>query len=615
MYNKSNQPRLMACAIVSASLLMTACSDDDNDNVLIETPPPAPTAAAAAMPSALMVGYPQTVSLSATGSAAASGGDLSYEWQQTAGTSVSLSSTTSADISFDMPVASAAETLTFEVTVSETGGTTSTAEVTVDIPAGSPSSCPAAVGNLTPTALVSPAAEDNYCQLSGVLTMDATVGSDYTWYLEGGLQIGSADASPTFTINAGTYFYGDNEGEVDYVYVWAGASIQALGTGANPVRFMSDDEGWNGAGEWGGVYIRGNGDAQGNNWLDYVVVAEAGASVEIGDTTYADNIVVNGADDGTRLTFVQSHDSARDGIRLYNTSARLSWILATGATRDGIWYRDFNGLVKDLMVIHRPESGRSGIYASASSETASSNPRFVNVTLVGRDGESVSAAADDTAREFGILFADFTRQGRYANILIANFRNGCYEVEPTGDISGFGYLDGIHCANEAGPNSDFGVVRAGGVDTANKGIGNGDGIRYYNGATNPITYTGETATREFTAGWYLATIGSLTNGLVADANALNGFRDGDTNGDGNVTADDVGATPFMGAVGPLLENSFGDITGFNHDVAADTNGYDLTHIGAVRSGSDANARAFNNWTVATGTGQGFAIGGAASSVQ
>ena len=148
-----------------------------------------------------------------------------------------------------------------------------------------------------------------------------------------------------------------------------------------------------------------------------------------------------------RLTFVQSHDSNRDGIRLQNTSARLSWILVTGATRDGIWYSNFNGLVKDYMAIHRPESGRSGIYAAATStDSGVSNPRFVNATLVGRDDTSTSAEGDATAREFGILFADNITQGRFGNILIANFRNGCYEVEPSADISNLGYFDGVHCA-------------------------------------------------------------------------------------------------------------------------------------------------------------------------
>ena len=48
---------------------------------------------------------------------------------------------------------------------------------------------------------------------------------------------------------------------------------------------------------------------------------------------------------------------------------------------------------------------------------------------------------------------------------------------------------------------------------------------------------------------------------------------------------------------------------FNNDVAEDTGGYDLTHIGSVRTGSRtaANNRQFDGWTIQTGAGQGFAV--------
>jgi len=167
----------------------------------------------------------------------------------------------------------------------------------------------------------------------------------------------------------------------------------------------------------GGTVIRGdNVDA-----TDYVLVS--------------DNIVVNGVDENTRLTFVQSHNSARDGLHILNSTARMSWILVTGAERDGIWYRDFSGLIKDLMVIHNRDAdgstGRSGIYASETTE-GDSNPRIVNASLIGRDAASESAG--DTDNEFGILFADNTDQIRMANVLIANFRNGCFEVDSAANL-------------------------------------------------------------------------------------------------------------------------------------------------------------------------------------
>jgi len=325
------------------------------------------------------------------------------------------------------------------------------------------------------------------------------------------------------------------------------------------------------------------------------------------------------------LSFVQSHNSARDGLHILDSDARMSWILVTGAVRDGIWYRDFNGLIKDLLVIHDRDIdsslGRAGIYASETEE-GDSNPRIVNATLVGRDSTSESAGSDDN--EFGILFADNTDQIRMGNVLIANFRNGCYEADSAANLSeidtstpGPNYLNGVHCAHEAGANGNFGVVREGSVgfpgSTVATNNSNGDGLVYYNGAGGALdiantpfdsasggfNFTGELEdrTENFTAGWYLNNLRGLGNGLVGNPTFLNAFLDGDTNQDGAVDAADT-SSPFI--IGDDGEG------GFNQDVAADTFGYDLTHIGAVRGGAVSNTQ-FDGWTVDTGPSDPFTV--------
>ncbi|MEL6869154.1 MAG: hypothetical protein AAFO81_05085 [Pseudomonadota bacterium] len=495
------------------------------------------------------------------------------------------------------------------------------------------SSCPASLGGATITALDRSGGR-NVCQISGLISADATLTSNIEWALEGAVLVGNDSNFATLTIDGGTRIRGDNVDAVDYLLVSPGSSIQANGSGARPIRFTSDDNGIDGGGEWGGLFLRGfNGLAtagtQAANLLDYVVVAEAGAesvvTVAGNTTTYRDNIVLNGVDRETRLTFVQSHNSARDGIHIVNGDPRLSWILATGAGRDGIWYRDFNGLIKDLMVIHNRDAdgntGRSGIYASETID-GDSNPRIVNATLVGRDNASEVATATDV--EFGILFADNTDQIRLANVLIANFRNGCFLANDGADLSqidtttpGPSYLDGVHCANEAGPNGQFGIVAdnatgfpAGTIASNNS---NGNGLVYYNGAdgalpganttfdpnAGSIQFTGESADRanNFTAGWYLDNIRGIGNGLTANALFLNGFLDGDTNRDGVVNADDT-RSPFI-----IADDGLG---GFNQDVADDTGGYDMTHIGSIRGGAISN-RQFDLWTVSTGRSSGFTV--------
>lgn len=488
--------------------------------------------------------------------------------------------------------------------------------------------CPL-VGNLQSLEIAA-----DQCQISGVLTENGALTTDIAWFLEGGLQIGSGEISATLDIDAGTQIRGDNADVTDYVLVYPGSTLNANGTGANPVYFISDDEDFDGTAEWGGLFLRGfNGlsveGTQGSNRLDYVVVSEAGAAVEVTidsqTVTYQDNLVLNGVDRSTTLTFVQSHNSARDGLHILNGDPRLSWILATGSNRDGIWYRDFNGLIKDLMVIHNRDadgsSGRSGIYASET-VAGDSNPRIVNATLVGRDNSSEFAGDGDN--EFGILFADNTDQIRMANVLIANFRHGCYEADSGADLSqidttvpGPNYLDGIHCANEVGANPGFGVVRDGSVgfpaETIAANNSNGDGLVYYNGAggtlgsantafdpaSGGLNFTGELVDRtaNFTAGWYLNNLRGIGNGLVANSEFLNAFLNGDTNNDGIVDAADTNS-PFI-----IADDGEG---GFNQDVAADTGGYDLTHIGAVRGGSIANDQ-FDGWTVQTGPSDPFTV--------
>ncbi len=481
------------------------------------------------------------------------------------------------------------------------------------------SACPA-VGNLTPVELAL-----NMCEISGELTQDATLLSTITWFLNGRFQVGNAGSQVALDIDPGTEIRGDSPD--DHLLVFPGSALRANGTGANPVRFLSDDADVDGSGEWGGVFLRGfNGlptltGTQRANRLDYVVVAEAGAPVEVtidGQTvTYQDNLVLNGVDQNTILTFVQSHNSARDGLHILNGDPRLSWILVTGAQRDGIWYRDFTGLIKDLMVIHNRDAdgstGRSGIYASETVD-GDSNPRIVNATLVGRDNSSEVGGAD--ANEFGILFADNTDQIRLGNVLIANFRNGCYEADSGADLSeidtnipGPNYLDGVHCANEAGANPNFGIVRAGSTDfppgTVAANNSNGDGLVYYNGtggelvdsglfdaASGGINFTGELVERgnNFTAGWYLDNIRGIGNRLLANPDFLNGFLDGDTNNNGVLESGIDDRSPFI-----IADDGPG---GFNQDVAEDTFGYDMTHVGSVRGGAPTNTQ-FDNWTVDT----------------
>lgn len=448
------------------------------------------------------------------------------------------------------------------------------------------------------------------CLISGTLTVSAALSASEEWHLNGPLIIGDGASNPTLTIDAGVEVFGGADGSsFDYIYVAPGASINAIGSQFSPIIFSSDDEDYEGSGQWGGLIIEDTLATPGQVRLEYLVVTEAGAEVTVGNKSYADNIVLDGVHDDTFIQYVQSHDSARDGIRLQSTEssanqARLSWLLITGANRDGFSYNNFSGLVKDMLVIHRPElyngmsGGRAGIYASNNN----SLPLFVNVTLAGRDTTSGNAISAES-REFGILFADNSNQIRIANTLISNFRNGCYEVDSSSNLSAIslgdsditqGFIDGVHCGHESsGFASNIFVpflLRGSGVNLPTAVLNNG--IQFH--GNSAFNFEGEVnPSIAITSVWYLNSIAGLSNDLALNTSGtLNAFADGDTNNSGSVGTADKDFQPLLNS-GDVF---FGGING----LSIPSQGYDLTIIGAIRSPSSQTASEFGSWTLQAG---------------
>ena len=341
----------------------------------------------------------------------------------------------------------------------------------------------------------------------------------------------------------------------------------------------------------GGLIVEDTSATFGQVRLGYLIVTEAGAEVTVGNKSYADNIVLDGVHDDTFIQYVQSHDSARDGIRLQSSEdtanqARLSWLLITGASRDALSYNNFSGLVKDMLVIHRPEfydgvsGGRAGIYAS----NGNSLPLFVNVTLAGSDTTSKNSISANN-REFGILFADNSSQIRIANTLILNFRNGCYEVDETSNLSLMslgntditqGFMGGLHCGHEL----------SGLVDNIF------EGIQFHGNAA--FNFEGEVNLNgTVTSVWYLNSIGESLNSLSEnDSGTLRAFVGGDTNNDGVITIADKDFQPLRNSADAF----FGGVTG----LSVASQGYDLTVLGASRNSSKEFANEFDAWTLQTG---------------
>jgi len=83
-----------------------------------------------------------------------------------------------------------------------------------DVDAAGPGDCPV-VGNLIPVELAA-----NQCHISGQLIENAVLTASQDWFLEGGLQVGTAEIAATLDIEPGTQIFGDNADVTDYVLVY-----------------------------------------------------------------------------------------------------------------------------------------------------------------------------------------------------------------------------------------------------------------------------------------------------------------------------------------------------------------------------------------------------------
>lgn len=480
------------------------------------------------------------------------------------------------------------------------------------------SGCPA-VGDLTVTE-TNTIGVGMRCLIGGTLTQSATLPASSEWFIDGFIAVGDGNSSPELTIEPGTHVRGDrpSASAADYVYISPGASLTAIGSRSAPILFTSNDDNFDisDAGdppEWGGLIIADTAAATfGANQLEYVIVAEGGAEVTVNNKTYSGNIVLDGLHDDTYLLFVQSHDSAMDGISLLSdeapNQARIGWLLVTGASRDGLSYDNYSGLVKNLLVIHRPNlfdestglGGRAGIFASG----VNSHPLFVNVSLIGRDTNSV-ASITAQQREFGLVFDGGTEKIRIANMLIANFRNGCYEIAGGANLSaveidgadfidGDSVVDGVHCGHEdTNTTMQIRKVLSGG-DIPDQ---NGLGLTAH--SAGPIDFNGEMLTTfDFTLKWLLEAIGGFDNTPLTSSSLvseLSTFNNGDTDNSGVVATLDKNFQPFLGQV-DIFYSTVSGVPG-NHL------GYDLTRIGAVVSSAAATTDPFNMWTLHSDFGE------------
>ena len=142
-----------------------------------------------------------TVTLSGTGADPDDGDSLSYAWSQTAGTTVTLGSASSAETTFTAPSGLAAdETLTFKLTVTDGGGLTGEDTVTVTVLAAPPAA-PVVTGSTAFTVT-----EGDTAVGTLTATDEDTAAGDLEWTISGG-----ADRSRFGLTTAGALSFGSGK--------------------------------------------------------------------------------------------------------------------------------------------------------------------------------------------------------------------------------------------------------------------------------------------------------------------------------------------------------------------------------------------------------------------
>ena len=264
-----------------------------------------------------------------------------------------------------------------------------------------------------------------FCELPAIISADMTLVSGLKYLMsdrvtvgngngqlevnnDGSLDDGSAVQAVTLTIEAGVEVMGKS-GTFANLLITRGSKIMAIGTADAPIVFSSDDFGYDGSGEWGGLIIHGyaphNECAEGGSYWDidsegesgfaggyapedssgilrYVVVAEGGYEFSTGNEINGISLV--GVGSGTEMDFIQVHGNSDDGIEFYGGTVNLKHGVFTNNNDDSVdWDEGYQGNLQYIIVKQGASKGEAfEMDTEGSSEGFLSKPTLANVTII-----------------------------------------------------------------------------------------------------------------------------------------------------------------------------------------------------------------------------------------
>ena len=261
------------------------------------------------------------------------------------------------------------------------------------------------------------------CELPATIAEDMTLTSDFDYLMtgrvtvgngngelgdDGNLADGTAVQNVTLTIEAGTQILGDT-GTFANMIITRGSKLMAMGTADAPIVFSSDDEGFDGAGEWGGLIMHGyaphneceeggsvcNIDSEGESGfaggydpddssgvLNYVVVAEGGYEFSTGNEINGISLV--GVGRGTEMDYIQVHGNSDDGIEFYGGTVNVKHGVFTNNNDDSVdWDEGYQGNLQYIIVKQGASKGEAfEMDTEGSSDGFLSKPTLANVTII-----------------------------------------------------------------------------------------------------------------------------------------------------------------------------------------------------------------------------------------
>lgn len=331
------------------------------------------------------------------------------------------------------------------------------------------------------------------CTVTGVITEDFTLDSTMNYVFDGTVQVGigneevSANVSKatvdevkaqgvTLTIPAGSDVRFGSSG---YLIVTRGSKIDAQGTRSNPITFSSEDAGFDGTGEWGGIILQGfapqygsgntgvchdtttvcnidgeggddvgkyggNDPADNSGIMRYVRIAEGGLVASANNEV--NGLTLQGVGYGTTLEYIQVHGNRDDGVEWFGGTVNAKYLVLTENDDDDLDYDEgYKGNVQYALIVKKQEGSPIGGNDPRGIEANSSDNDYVpqteatlaNITIIG--GSVNNDAASTGGKQPGMRLRGAVTTNIF-NSVVEGFDVGCVRIDDA-EVTGVGTVD------------------------------------------------------------------------------------------------------------------------------------------------------------------------------